>query len=125
MRLVGRIIALQPSTESYATETAAGVILVVATDIGGTPGTGAHCGTRQSGEVVRLTGSQGTIAHMSSESLMQQLTRLDEYWPGSELLNPNLLFGTAWFWTLPEVHEAQKEIDARNAELRQLINQTL
>ena len=35
--------------------------------------------------------------------------------------NPNLLFGTAWFWTLPEVHEAQKEIDVRNAELRQLI----
>jgi hypothetical protein len=30
-----------------------------------------------------------------------------------------------WFWTLPEVHEAQKEIDARNAELRRLINQTL
>ena len=63
-------------------------------------------------------------AHMSSESLMQRLRRLDD-WPGSELLNSNLLFGTAWFWTLPEVHEAQKEIDARNAELRRLINQTL
>jgi hypothetical protein len=56
---------------------------------------------------------------------MRRLRRLDEYWAGSELLNSNLLFGTAWFWTLPEVHEAQKEIDARNAELRLLINQTL
>jgi hypothetical protein len=65
MRLVGRIIALQPSTESYAAETAAGVILVVATDIGGTPGTGAHCGTRQSGEL-GLTGSNGTIAEASN-----------------------------------------------------------
>ena len=55
---------------------------------------------------------------------MQRLSGLDE-WPDLELLNPNLLFGTAWFWTLPEVNEAQKEIDARNAELRQLINQTL
>jgi len=55
---------------------------------------------------------------------MQRLSLLDEYWPGLELLNPNLLFGTAWFWALPEVYEAQKEIDARNAELRLLINQT-
>ena len=62
---------------------------------------------------------------MSSESLIQRLSLLDDYWPGSELLNPSLLFGTAWFWALPEVHEAQKEIDARNAELRQLINQTV
>jgi hypothetical protein len=82
MRRVGGIIALQPSTESYAAETAAGVILVVPADIGGTLGTGTHCGTlpcnwkaykpgaaydhtvskRQSGEVVRLSGSQGTIA---------------------------------------------------------------
>ena len=28
------------------------------------------------------------------------------------LLNPNLLFGTAWFWTLPEVHRVQREINA-------------
>ena len=25
-----------------------------------------------------------------------------------DLLNPNLLFGTAWFWTLPEVHRVEK-----------------
>ena len=61
---------------------------------------------------------------MSSESLMQRLGRLDE-WPDLELLKPNLLFGTAWFWALPEVHEAQKEIDAGNPELRLLINQTV
>ena len=30
--------------------------------------------------------------------------------PGMDLLNPNLLFGTAWFWTLPEVHRVQREI---------------
>ena len=40
-----------------------------------------------------------------------------------QLLNPNLLFGTAWFWTLPEVHEAQKEIDAQIAEFRGSINE--
>jgi hypothetical protein len=32
--------------------------------------------------------------------------------PGMDLLNPNLLFGTAWFWTLPEVHRVQREINA-------------
>ena len=32
--------------------------------------------------------------------------------PGIDLLNPNLLFGTAWFWTLPEVHRVLREIDA-------------
>ena len=63
----------------------------------------------------------GVGSHEQRE-LMQRLSRLDDW---AELLNPNLLFGTAWFWTLPEVHEAQKEIDARNAELRRLINQTL
>jgi hypothetical protein len=32
--------------------------------------------------------------------------------PGMDLLNPNLLFGTAWFWTLPEVHRVEREIEA-------------
>jgi hypothetical protein len=41
--------------------------------------------------------------------------------PGSELLNPNLVFGTAWFWTLPEVHEVQKEIDVLTQEFRRYI----
>jgi hypothetical protein len=41
--------------------------------------------------------------------------------PGLELLNPNLVFGTAWFWTLPEVHEVQKEIDMLNGEFRKYI----
>ena len=27
--------------------------------------------------------------------------------PGLELLNPRLVFGTAWFWALPEVHDVQ------------------
>ena len=27
-------------------------------------------------------------------------------------LNPNLLFGTACFWTLPEVHKVEREIEA-------------
>src|SRR5262249_36027225 len=59
---------------------------------------------------------------MSSASLMQRLGRLDE-WPKLDLLNPDLLFGTAWFWTLPEVHEAQKEIDARIDEFRRSVNE--
>jgi hypothetical protein len=41
--------------------------------------------------------------------------------PGLELLNPNLVFGTAWFWTLPEVQEVQKEIDALQEEFRRYI----
>jgi hypothetical protein len=41
--------------------------------------------------------------------------------PGLELLNPNLVFGTAWFWTLPEVQEVQKEIDALSEEFRRYI----
>ena len=40
---------------------------------------------------------------------------------GLELLNPKLVFGTAWFWTLPEVHDAQEEIDALNNQFRQYI----
>ena len=30
----------------------------------------------------------------------------------TDLLNPNLLFATAWFWTLPEVHRVEREIEA-------------
>jgi hypothetical protein len=41
--------------------------------------------------------------------------------PGLELLNPNLVFGTAWFWTLPEVHEVQKEIDTLTRQFRRYI----
>ena len=40
---------------------------------------------------------------------------------GLELLNPKLVFGTAWFWTLPEVHDAQEEIDALNRQFRRYI----
>jgi len=54
---------------------------------------------------------------------VQKLRRLRELNAarGSDLLNPDLLFGTAWFWTLPEVHEVQKEIDALNARFRRSI----
>ena len=38
-----------------------------------------------------------------------------------ELLNPNLVFGTAWFWTLPEVHEVQKGTDALTRQFRRYI----
>jgi hypothetical protein len=55
------------------------------------------------------------------ESLMQRLRKLLGEAPGMELLNPNLLFGSAWFWTLPEVQEAQREIDARNANFRRYL----
>ena len=41
--------------------------------------------------------------------------------PGLELLNPELVFGTAWFWTLPEVHDVQEEIDALNDQFRRYI----
>jgi len=41
--------------------------------------------------------------------------------PGLELLNPKLVFGTAWFWTLPEVHDVQEEIDALNDQFRRYI----
>jgi hypothetical protein len=40
---------------------------------------------------------------------------------GLELLDPNLVFGTAWFWTLPEVHEVQKEIDALTRQFRRYL----
>jgi hypothetical protein len=41
--------------------------------------------------------------------------------PGLELLNPKLVFGTAWFWTLPEVDDVQEEIDALNDQFRRCI----
>ena len=41
--------------------------------------------------------------------------------PGLELLNPKLVFGTAWFWTLPEVHDVQEEIDALSRQFQQYI----
>jgi hypothetical protein len=41
--------------------------------------------------------------------------------PGLELLSPNLVFGTAWFWTLPEVHDVQEEIDALSRQFQQYI----
>jgi hypothetical protein len=41
--------------------------------------------------------------------------------PGLELLNLKLVFGTAWFWTLPEVHDVQEEIDALRSQFRQYI----
>jgi hypothetical protein len=41
--------------------------------------------------------------------------------PGLELLNLNLVFGTAWFWTLPEVHDVQEEIDALSSQFRRYI----
>jgi len=31
------------------------------------------------------------------------------------------VFGTAWFWTLPEVHDVQEEIDALNDQFRRYI----
>ena len=41
--------------------------------------------------------------------------------PGFDLLNPKLVFGTAWFWTLPEVHDVQEEIDALAGQFRRYI----
>ena len=41
--------------------------------------------------------------------------------PGLELLNPQLVFGTAWFWALPEVHDVQEEIDTLNSQFRRSI----
>jgi hypothetical protein len=41
--------------------------------------------------------------------------------PGLDLLNPKLVFGTAWFWTLPEVHDVQEEIDALSSQFRRYI----
>ena len=41
--------------------------------------------------------------------------------PGLELLNSKLVFGTAWFWTLPEVHDVQQEIDALSSQFRRYI----
>jgi len=46
------------------------------------------------------------------ESLVPSRLREMSAAPGIDLLNPNLLFGTAWFWTLPEVHRVQREINA-------------
>ena len=46
------------------------------------------------------------------ESLVPSRLREMSAAPGIDLLNPNLLFGTAWFWTLPEIHRAQREINA-------------
>ena len=41
--------------------------------------------------------------------------------PGLDLLNPKLVYGTAWFWTLPEVHDVQEEIDAFSSQFRRYI----
>lgn len=41
--------------------------------------------------------------------------------PESELLNPKLVFGIAWFWTLPEVQDVQEEIDALRSQFRRYI----
>jgi hypothetical protein len=41
--------------------------------------------------------------------------------PGLDLLNPKLVFGTAWFWTLSEVHDVQEEIDALGSQFRRYI----
>lgn len=41
--------------------------------------------------------------------------------PGLELLNPRLVFGTAWFWALSEVHDVQEEIDTLNSQFRRSI----
>jgi hypothetical protein len=41
--------------------------------------------------------------------------------PGLELLNPQRVFGTAWFWALPEVHDVQEEIDTLNSQFRRSI----
>jgi hypothetical protein len=64
-------------------------------------------------EIIMNSGSEGRSFRASqlSSSIL----------PGLELLNPNLVFGTAWFWTLPEVHEVQKEIDALSEEFRRYI----
>jgi hypothetical protein len=40
---------------------------------------------------------------------------------GLGLLNSKLMFGTAWFWTLPEVHDVQQEIDALCSQFRRYI----
>ena len=46
------------------------------------------------------------------ESLVPSRLREMSAAPEIDLLNPNLLFGTAWFWTLPEIHRVQREINA-------------
>ena len=37
--------------------------------------------------------------------------------PGFDLLNPKLVFGTAWFWTLPEVHDVQEDAEIAPSSL--------
>ena len=44
--------------------------------------------------------------------------------PGMDLLNPDLIFGTAWFWTLPEVHDPENDTDALAREFRRLFPAT-
>jgi hypothetical protein len=41
--------------------------------------------------------------------------------PALKLLNPKLVFGTAWFWTLPEVHAVQAEIDTLSSQFRRYV----
>ena len=60
------------------------------------------------------------ISTNRQRSLVERLRRL-HVTPRLDLLNPGLLFGTAWFWTLPEVHETQKEIDTLNSHFRRSI----
>ena len=45
---------------------------------------------------------------------------------GMHLLNQDqgLIFGIAWFWTLPEVHDVQDDIDALAREFRALFPRT-
>jgi hypothetical protein len=51
----------------------------------------------------------------------REVSAIESTLPGLELLNLNLVFGTAWFWTLPEVHDVQEEIDALKSQFRRCI----
>ena len=43
---------------------------------------------------------------------------------GMHFLNQGLIFGIAWFWTLPEIHDVQTDIDALAREFRALFPRT-
>ena len=59
--------------------------------------------------------------NFGARSALHGQVQLHPTLPGLELLNPKLVFGTAWFWTLPEVHDVQEEIDALSSQFRRYI----
>lgn len=67
-------------------------------------------------------GSNSALECLMNSELQSDIRHSQSSWRNDlHLLRPGLIFGTAWFWTLPEVYDVQVGIDVLRKQFRRYV----